>query len=117
MSLITYRNANRSQILPTVDPKLVWLIVDHLFDVHAEAIGAVDPSDRDIFNQNGHHNRVNGRVVVQELDDIVASLCAAGYAHKHVKGEENAHENLAPLSQYGILVSQSCDDRLAAFKF
>ena len=82
-----YRDATGRNVLPAVAPELARVVVDHLLDVLADSVRAVDPCDGDVLDKYGDHDRVDGRVVVQELDDVVAALGATRQANKEVERE------------------------------
>lgn len=109
-----YRDARGSDILPAVAPKWTWIIVDHFLDILANPVRTIDPSDGYVLDQHGDHDRVDGRVVVEELDNIVAALSATRQANEEVEREQAADEELATLAKDRVLICQCSDDRLTA---
>lgn len=100
----------RRSELPTIDPILSGNEAHHVVDVSAESLRSVNPTDGDGFKKHGDENRVAGRVLVEQLEEVEAALRTTRKADYEVQREQKGHEDFAVSFDFGELVGERCDD-------
>lgn len=107
----------RRSELPTVDPVLARNEAHHVVNVGAESLRAVNPTDCDGFEEHGDENRVAGRVLVEQLEEVEATLRATRQADHKVERKEKSNKNFTISLDFWELIGQSCDDGFGSTKW